>query len=41
MAVEWIEEEARQNKAFKELLGGVWKSNIPKLIWDRVERASK
>ncbi|HSZ08646.1 MAG TPA: hypothetical protein VK794_08940 [Steroidobacteraceae bacterium] len=41
MAVEWIEEEARENKAFKELLAGVWKSNIPKLIWDRVERASK
>jgi hypothetical protein len=34
--IEDIEREARQNPAFKHLLGGVWKSGTPE-VWSRVQ----
>lgn len=39
--IKWVEEEARRNTKFKELLGGVWQNAIPELIWQRVQRAAE
>ena len=36
--IERIELESRRNKAFRHLLGGVWKSSTPE-IWARVQKA--
>jgi hypothetical protein len=36
--IERIETEARKNPAFRQLLGGVWRSGTPE-IWARVEKA--
>ncbi|HKU13853.1 MAG TPA: hypothetical protein VJQ52_05630 [Steroidobacteraceae bacterium] len=37
--IKWVEDEARRNSEFKELLAGVWNTGINELIWQRVERA--
>lgn len=34
--IEREEQEARRNAAFKALLGGVWRQDMPQEIWDRV-----
>jgi hypothetical protein len=36
--IERIELQARQNPAFRHLLGGVWRSSTPE-VWQRIERA--
>jgi hypothetical protein len=36
--IQRIETESRRNKAFRHLLGGVWKSSTPE-VWARVEEA--
>lgn len=41
IAVKWVEDEARRNPKFKELLAGVWKSGISELVWQRVQRAAE
>ena len=38
--IERIEAEARQNPAFRHLLGGVWQSG-PKDVWERIEVARR
>ena len=35
--IEKVEEQARSNPKFKELLGGVWQNTTPKELWARVE----
>lgn len=37
--IEKVEEQSRRNPAFRHLLGGVWRSSMPKEIWDRVTAA--
>jgi hypothetical protein len=32
-----VEQEARNDPSFAQLLGGVWKSTIPENIWLRVQ----
>ncbi len=39
ITISWVEEEARGNPRFKELLKGVWKNAIPDKIWERVQIA--
>lgn len=39
-AIKWVEDEARRNPRFKDLLIGVWRSGISDLIWQRIERAA-
>ena len=39
--IERVEEEARRNPKFNDLLGGVWRGAMPDEIWERVERARK
>jgi len=36
--IDRIELLARQDPAFKDLLGGVWQNQTPEEIWQRVER---
>ncbi|AXK71231.1 hypothetical protein DWG18_02300 [Lysobacter sp. TY2-98] len=36
--IDRIELMARQNPAFKDLLGGVWRNQSPEEIWSRVEK---
>ena len=36
--IERIESEARKNPAFRNLLGGVWRSSTPE-VWARIEAA--
>lgn len=35
--IEKIENQARLDKNFNELLGGVWRNNISEYIWRRIE----
>jgi hypothetical protein len=35
--IDRIEEEARAHSAFRDLLGGVWRSSIPDEVWRRLE----
>jgi hypothetical protein len=37
--IERVENQSRENPAFKSLLGGVWESRILPSIWTRVQRA--
>ncbi len=37
--MERIEDEARRNPAFRDLLGGVWQNRTPRDLWLRVEKA--
>jgi len=39
--IERIEQRAKANSKFNYLLGGVWKSNIPKDVWNRLQAARK
>jgi hypothetical protein len=34
--IERVEAEARNNAAFRELLGGVWRQDMPEEIWSRL-----
>jgi hypothetical protein len=36
-----VEEEAKLNPRFNHLLGGVWRREMPKAIWERIESARK
>ena len=36
-----IEAEARENKKFHNLLGGVWRNDIPEDIWVRIDSINK
>src|SRR5262245_7875762 len=36
-----VEDEARLNSPFNHLLGGVWRREMPKEIWERIEHARK
>ncbi|MCU0784544.1 MAG: hypothetical protein MUF81_10990 [Verrucomicrobia bacterium] len=36
-----VEEEAKVNPRFNHLLGGVWRREMPKEIWERIEHARK
>jgi hypothetical protein len=38
--IEWVEAEAWRNPQFKELLSGVWSSNISDPLWQRIKRAA-
>ena len=35
--IERVEQQARDNPRFSHLLGGVWRSEMPLEIWERVE----
>ncbi len=37
--IDRVEEEARRNSRFNDLLGGVWRQSMPSEIWSRVEAA--
>ncbi len=37
--IDRVEEEAKVNFRFNHLLGGVWRREMPKEIWKRIERA--
>jgi len=37
--IDRIETEARRNPFFRNLLGGVWRQDMPDAIWSRVEAA--
>ena len=39
--IDKVEEQARQNPNFNELLGGVWRNAISENIWSRVEKVRK
>jgi hypothetical protein len=39
LVIELVESEAKQNKRFAQLLGGVWQSSMTKEIWERVQAA--
>lgn len=39
--IDRVEQEAKQNERFNHLLGGVWKNQMPKHIWQRVECTRK
>ena len=34
--IDRVEYEARNNDAFRQLLGGVWRQDMPDDIWDRI-----
>jgi hypothetical protein len=36
--IERVEKEARVYRAFRHLLGGVWRNSIPETVWRRVEK---
>ena len=36
--IEVIENEARRNKQFAKLLGGVWQNAMPNHVWERVQK---
>lgn len=37
--IDRVEQEAKTNPQFNHLLGGVWRSEMPSEIWDRVQKA--
>ena len=37
--IDRIEDEARRNPRFNHLLGGVWQCDMPKELWERVQKA--
>ena len=37
--IDYVESEAEKNPKFKDLLKGVWKSDIPDNIWNRVQKS--
>jgi hypothetical protein len=39
--IDRIVEEAKSNPRFTDLLGGVWRQDMPEEIWRRVEKARK
>jgi len=39
--IDRVESEARGNHRFNHLLGGVWRSDMPEEVWDRVHRVRK
>jgi len=39
--IERVEERAREDDAFNNLLGGVWRNSMKLRIWRRVEKARK
>ena len=39
--IDRVEGEAKRNQRFNHLLGGIWRHEMPKEIWERIERARK
>jgi hypothetical protein len=39
VALNLIVEEAQRNRLFKQMLGGVWKNNLPDELWERFLQA--
>ncbi len=37
LVIEWVEKEAKSNKEFAGLLGGVWQNAMSEDIWNRVQ----
>lgn len=39
--IERVEDEAKANSRFNYLLGGMWRREMPREIWERIEKARK
>jgi len=39
--IERVEQEALRNPRLNHLLGGVWQNELPREIWDRVQKARR
>lgn len=39
--IDRVEQQAQENARFNHLLGGVWQFQMPREIWERVQRARK
>jgi len=39
--IDRVEQQAKINDRFNDLLGGVWRREMPQEIWERIEKARK